>query len=197
MRHRKARYQFNRYTSWRTATLKSMLRSLLLNESIKTTLTRAKACQPTAEKLISWAKEGSLDRKRRAFSLLQDHDLVKMLFTEIAPRFKSRSSGFTRILKYAIRRGDSAELVIFELTERKPKEKKAKTAKTGKETAAAHEHTHEEKPSAPRHETPAAEAEGGAAPREKHKERKDKEQKPQGKFLGGIRNIFKKERDSL
>lgn len=190
MRHRKTRYQFNRYTSWRTATLKSLLRSLLLNESIKTTLTRAKACQPAAEKLISWAKEGSLERKRRAFDLLQDHALVKMLFTEVAPRFKNRSSGFTRILKYAIRRGDSAELVIFELTERKPKAKKTKSAKT-----TADEHLHEEKPAA-KYEAPAPEGKG-AAPKEKHKEHKDKDQKPQGKFLGGIRNIFKKERDSL
>lgn len=193
MRHRKTRYQFNRYTSWRTATLKSLLRSLLLNESIKTTLTRAKACQPAAEKLISWAKEGTLERKRRAFDLLQDHTLVKMLFAEVAPRFKSRSSGFTRILKYAIRRGDSAELVIFELTERKPKEKKTKAAKAAVKEAG--EQLHEEKPAA-RHEAPAAESEG-AAPKEKHKEHKDKDQKPQGKFLGGIRNIFKKERDSL
>ena len=189
MRHRKARHQFNRYTSWRKATMKSLLRSLLLNESIKTTLTKAKACQPTAEKLISWAKDGSLDRKRRAFDVLQDHALVKTLFGEIAGRFKSRTSGFTRILKYSIRRGDSAELVVFELTERSPKPKVQKGGK------AAAKETPEEKVHAEPEQ--AKQEPNAAAPAVKHKEHKDKDQKPQGKFLGGIRNIFKKERDSL
>ncbi|MDD4899518.1 MAG: 50S ribosomal protein L17 [Candidatus Omnitrophica bacterium] len=192
MRHAKAGLQFNRFTSWRAATLKSLARSILVYQSIKTTKVRAKAVKPLVEKLISLAKENSLAAKRQANRILNDHQLVSLLFNEIGPRFANRASGFTRILDIGKRRGDNAEIVILELTEIKKKEpKKIKKEEKSKEEPVSgqpheHEHPHaeKEKPAPHKH-----------APEEK--EKPGSEKKPPKKFLGGIRGIFKKERDSL
>ncbi|HNQ51134.1 MAG TPA: 50S ribosomal protein L17 [Candidatus Omnitrophota bacterium] len=195
MRHRKAKHQFSRRTAWRTATVKSLIRALFAHGSIHTTLTRAKAAQPVAEKLISWAKDGTLDKKRRAFSELGEHALVKTLFGDIAPRYKSHASGFTRILRMENRRGDDAQMVLFQLTElpvkektekHKKKEKESKGASSG-EGAAAKQHEEKSKPGHPEAAKPAA----------PEIQPPKKQAKPPKKFLGGIRGIFKKERDSL
>ena len=177
MRHAKAGLQFNRFTSWRAATLNGMARSILIYQSIKTTKVRAKAVKPLVEKLITLAKENSLAAKRQANKILNDHELVSLLFNEIGPRFANRASGFTRILDIGKRRGDNAEIAILELTEIKKKEpkkvKKEKEEKPKEEQVSAQPHEHEH----PEKEKPAD-----------HKQKK---------FLGGIRGIFKKERDSL
>jgi len=112
-----------------------------------------------------------------------------MLFSEIGPRFSKRPSGYTRIINLSRRRGDDAKLVIFELTEQKPKVKKVKKAKEVKGQAAQN----------------AAQAVTDTATEEKKpeaaevalKEKPPVTKKPSKKFLGGIRSIFKKERDSL
>ncbi|MDD2927558.1 MAG: 50S ribosomal protein L17 [Candidatus Omnitrophica bacterium] len=191
MRHKKKRLQLNRFTSWQDATIKSLARSLLIYETMRTTLHRAKAVRPLAEKLISLAKANTLSAKREAFGILGDHKLVALLFNEIGPRFAKRASGYTRVINLARRRGDDAQVVIFELTEQKPKVKKAKKAKGAKgekiEKAAGE---------LPEPETQEKQAE---KPREAAavKERAPQSKKPSKKFLGGIRGIFKKERDSL
>lgn len=173
MRHRKRRLQLNRFTSWRKSTLISLARNLIINQRIITTRTKAKAASRLAERLISLARDGSLSAARSAYKILGDHKLVRLLFKDIAPRFSKRSSGFTRILPWRARRGDNADMVIFEFTEIKEKPKKIK-----KETKAEPKEKPKEKP---------AELE----------ERPPIEKKPSKKFLGGLRSIFKKERDSL
>jgi large subunit ribosomal protein L17 len=174
MRHAKRRHQLNRFTSWRKATLKSILRSLVIHQSIRTTKARAKAAKPLADRLISLAKENTLAAKRRAYSILGEHRLVSLLFGEIGPRFNKRLGGYTRIVELGPRRGDDARMVIFELTEIKKKE--PKKPKEKKET----------KPEEPRQ-----------APEEKIAEKPPVKKKPSGHFLGGLRRIFKKERDAL
>jgi large subunit ribosomal protein L17 len=193
MRHRKSRHQFNRYTTWRQSTIVSLVRNLLIHERINTTLVRAKATQQVVDSLIHKAKSDTLAAKREAFALLGDHKLVSLLFSDIAPRFKKRVSGFTRILKTGTRRGDNATMVLFELTELKEKPKKAKARKEEAKSAPAqgseHPAAEKEKPAVehkPKTETAVAEKERPQAPK-----------KPARKFLGGIRSIFKKERDSL
>lgn len=185
MRHAKKKHQLNRFTSWNKATLKSLARNVIIHQSIHTTLHRAKAVKPIVENLISLAKKNTLIAKRRAFEVLGDHKLVANLFGEIGPRFEKRGSGFTRIINLGVRRGDDASLVLLELTEikkKEPKKKKSKEAK--KETeAAASEAVVDEKPI--------------TEPKPKTQERIPEEKKPNKKFFGGIRNIFKKERDSL
>jgi large subunit ribosomal protein L17 len=193
MRHRIKKNQFNRRTSWRKATIKSLVQSLFVHESIKTTLTRAKATQPLVEKLISWGKANTVEKKRLAFAVIGEHKLVQLLFTEIAPRFKTRASGFTRILRLENRRGDDAQMVLFQLTQLTEKAKADKSKKKAKETEVGDEVSekpHEEKPH--KAETPVEEKET-----KPESEKPKKAAKPSKKFLGGIRGIFKKERDSL
>jgi len=191
MRHAKKRLQLSRFTSWHKATIRSLARNVIINQSIKTTLSRAKASRQVIEKLISLAKENTLFARRQAQKVLGEHKLVAILFNEIGPRFSKRSSGFTRIISLGKRRGDDAEMVIFELTEIKKKEvKKAKTAKEAKpqpvqvadekvESKTVKEETPEEKKHELAKESPA------------------RDKKPQKKFIGGIRSIFRKKSDSL
>jgi len=192
MRHAKKRLQLSRFTSWHEATIKSLVRNVVIHQSIKTTLTRAKASRQIIEKLITLAKENTLFARRQAQKVLGEHKLVNLLFNEIGPRFSKRNSGFTRIIGLGRRRGDDAEMVIFELTEIKKKEaKKAKTAKEAKvqPTQQADEKPEEKsvKEKSPEEKKPEATV----------KENPAKDKKPQKKFIGGIRNIFRKKSDSL
>ncbi len=183
MRHAKKRLQLNRFTSWHDATINSLARSIILNQSIKTTLHRAKASRQMIEKLITLAKTNTLFSRRQAQKVLGEHKLVNLLFNEIGPRFSKRSGGFTRIIGMGKRRGDNAEMVIFELTEIKKKEAKpVKQAKEAKEAPAQEVGQKEEE----KQESKAA-----------IKEKPAKDKKPQTKFLSGIRSIFKKKSDSL
>ncbi|TAM40807.1 50S ribosomal protein L17 [bacterium] len=189
MRHAKKRLQLNRFTSWHDATIKSLARSLILAQSIKTTLHRAKAAHQMVEKLITLAKTNTLFARRQAQKLLGEHKLVNLLFNEIGPRFSKRSSGFTRIIPLGKRRGDNAEMVIFELTEIKKKEAKAP------------KHAKEIKPHSVQDEQGQAEEknveEAKVEPKPVVKEHPAKGKKPQTKFISGIRSIFKKKSDSL
>ncbi len=189
MRHKKRRLGLNRFTSWQVATLKSLARNLIVYESMRTTLARAKAVRPLVEKLVALTKENSLSAKREAFTILGDHKLVSLLFNEIGPRFAKRASGYTRIINIARRRGDDAKIVIFELTELKPKVKKAKKVKETKG-----EEVKESTEAVPEEAVEGKKVEGHEAAL---KEKPPVTKKPSKKFLGGIRNIFKKERDSL
>jgi len=192
MRHRKAKSLLNRFTAWRKATLKSLARNLLIHQSIRTTREKAKAVRPMAEGLISLAKKNDLAAKREAFKLLGDHKMVSLLFTEIGPRFAKRNGGYTRIINLFKRPGDDANLVVLELTEIKkkevPKHKKAKEIKPETEIRSG---VTEEKPAEEKKEE--RKSETGIAVKEKP----PITNKPSKKFLGGLRNIFKKERDSL
>jgi large subunit ribosomal protein L17 len=189
MRHKKARLQLNRFTSYREATVASLVRNLLTCQSIKTSLHRAKAARPLAEKLISQAKENSIAARRRAFKVLGDHKLVSLLFKDIGPRFTKRQGGYTRIINLGTRRGDSASMVIWELTEIKAKEvRKPKKAKEEKAEEVRGEAVTE---------TPVEEKQEKPKTQTAVKEHPPVTQKPTKKFLGGIKNIFKKERDSL
>jgi len=188
MRHAKAKSLNNRFTSWRQATLKSLIRNVLIQQSIRTTLKKAKYARSEVEKLITLAKSNTLAAKRKAFQILGDHRLVSFLFTEIGPRFAKRTGGYTRIINLGARRGDNAPMVIFELTEIKKKEiKKHKKDKAAKPVEESKPEAIEEKPG----------AENKAQPQVAVKEKPPITQKPQKKFLGGLKNIFKKERDSL
>jgi large subunit ribosomal protein L17 len=191
MRHAKHSYSLNKSYSLRKALIKSMVSNLLKYQSITTTLNRAKATRQVVEKLISMGKEGSLAKKRMAYDILGDHKLVSALFSDIAPRFKDRTGGYTRILHLAKRRGDDAKMVVFELTEIKEDKKKTKAKEEAKakpsesKAEPVKEKTAEDKPKAE------------PAVTEKVTEKHPGQKKPPKKFLGGIRNIFKKERDSL
>ncbi len=174
MRHRKSKLLLSRSTQWRHATVESLSRSLLIHQSIHTTKLKAKAALPLVEKLITLGKKGDLASRRKSFSILQDHKLVKLLFSEITPRFSKRTGGYCRILPLGFRRGDGAKLVILELPEKL--EKKAKVIKKDLSQPKSDE-TAPKTPVKPSVEPPI--------------------KKPKQKFLGGIRKLFKKEKNSL
>ena len=182
MRHSKARLQLNRFTSWRRATLISLAKALIIHQRIKTTLHKAKATKPLVDKLIFLGKMNSLSAKRQVYKLLGDHKLVSLLFNDVAPRFTNRISGYTRILNLGPRSGDNAQLAILELTEIKTKEPKRIKPEAEKKPEIT-----EEKPL--KEEKPKTEV--------AVKEKPPITKKPTKKFLGGLRVIFKKERDSL
>lgn len=102
-------------TDPRRAMLRNMTTSLLKEERIETTLTRAKEVQRLADKMISLGKRGDLNARRQAMAYLFDETVVKKLFDQIAPRYQERTGGYTRILKIGLRRGDSAPMAIIEL----------------------------------------------------------------------------------
>ena len=192
MRHAKHSYSLNKSFSLRKALVISMVKNLLKYQRIKTTQNRAKATRPVVEKLITLGKEGSLAKKRMAYKILGDHQLVSLLFNDLAPRFKDRTGGFTRILNLGPRRGDDAKMVVFELTEIKEAKKKAKAARETK-SASLEIKTESHKEKTALEEKTKTEAVVAEKITEKHPVQK----KPARKFLGGIRNIFKKKSDSL
>lgn len=193
MRHKLTKFRINRFTSYRRATMLSMVRNLLTYQSIKTTKQRAKAAKAIVDRILVLAQENTLNAKRKVYKLLGDHTLVKTIFDDIAPRFSKRTGGFTRIMNLGIRRGDSAEMAIIELTEIKKKEdKKPKKKKEAPKSAdgaidvSAEEVAEEEKPEEKKHKE-----------LKTVKEHPPVSKKPNKNFLGGLKGIFRKERDSL
>lgn len=115
MRHRTKTVKLGRKSQHRDAMLANMAGSLILHNRIKTTLPKAKALRPIVEKLVTLGKKGGLHQRRLALArLLGNEDVVKKLFGEIAPRFKDRSGGYTRILKTGPRRSDAASMALIE-----------------------------------------------------------------------------------
>jgi large subunit ribosomal protein L17 len=118
MRHRKSGRQLNRNSSHRKAMFSNMTNSLLDHEIIKTTLPKAKELRRVAEPLITLAKEDSVANRRSAFAKLRDKEMVGKLFNELAPRYKERPGGYTRIMKCGFRSGDAAPMAYIELVDR-------------------------------------------------------------------------------
>ncbi|HOX54744.1 MAG: 50S ribosomal protein L17 [Candidatus Omnitrophica bacterium] len=192
MRHRNANKRLARNTSLRKATVRDLAKSVLLHQSIKTTELKAKEARRLVDRLISWGKRGDLSAKRLAYSVLCDHSLVSLLFNDIAPRFKNRNGGYTRVIKWTARRGDNAQSAILELTELKIKEK------IHKPKAKEEHHEKKEKEQLPVKEKPVQEKDKAEAQAKPQVEKKQiKESKPPKKFIGGFGKFFKKERDSL
>lgn len=107
--------KLGRETAHRTAMLRAMVTFLLENGKIETTVSRAKEVSALTEKFITLAKEENLSNKRNAMAFITKEDVVKKLFTEIAPKYADRNGGYTRITKIGPRRGDAAEMAVIEL----------------------------------------------------------------------------------
>lgn len=114
MRHRNGRRKLGNSASHRRALLRSLATSLMLQEKFETTLPRAKELRAVAEKLVTMARTDSLAARRRASSYLFDDVAVAKLFTAIAPRFKTRNGGYTRVTRTGFRNGDAAEMAVIE-----------------------------------------------------------------------------------
>ncbi|MCA0370581.1 MAG: 50S ribosomal protein L17 [Proteobacteria bacterium] len=123
MRHRIAGRKFSRTSSQRRALLSGLAFSLLDKEQIKTTLPKAKDLRPYVEKLITLGKDGSLSARRRLVGILHSETLASKLIDSIAPRYKERNGGYTRIIKAGFRYGDLAPMAVIELLDRDPSAK--------------------------------------------------------------------------
>ncbi|MFL6527953.1 MAG: 50S ribosomal protein L17 [Chthoniobacterales bacterium] len=141
MRHQKKTVKLGRTAEHRKALLSNQVCSLIEHQRIKTTLAKAKAVRPLADKMVTLGKKNSLHARRMAFAVLRQKDAVKKLFDEIAPRAANRNGGYTRIIKLGQRKSDSAAIaflewvdaaVVEETTGDKPK--KGKSAKTSDES---------------------------------------------------------------
>ena len=117
MRHKKTGRKLGRNSDHRKAMFRNMAVSLIVHESISTTLPKAKELRRTIEPLITLAKEDGVSKRRRAFDKLRDKVAVGKLFDEIGPRFKERAGGYLRILKKGVRSGDSAQMALVQLTD--------------------------------------------------------------------------------
>jgi large subunit ribosomal protein L17 len=115
MRHRNAGYKLGRNTSHRRALLRNLVTSIILEDRVETTITKAKAARPHVEKLITLGKKGDLHARRQALSYLQTRDAVTRLFDTVAPRYGDRNGGYLRIVRRGFQRGDGAEKAFIEL----------------------------------------------------------------------------------
>jgi large subunit ribosomal protein L17 len=153
MRHRVAGRRLGRTSEHRTAMRRNLAQSLIEHETISTTIEKAKEVKPFVEKLVTLAKKGKREHRRRAISLLGNRDIfefedgqsskkgtvVGKLFSELGPRYLDRPGGYTRIIRLSLRRlGDNGELVLLQLLgEDEPlkKERKASTKRRAKKKA--------------------------------------------------------------
>lgn len=113
MKHRAKIRKFGRETDIRKAFIRSLARALILEEKIQTTEARAKELRPFIEKLVTKGKEGTLASRRLVVSRLGVEDGAK-LCKDIAPRYKDRMGGYTRIIKLPVRGGDASKMAIIE-----------------------------------------------------------------------------------
>jgi len=148
MRHRVAGKKLGRKTDHRISMLRNMVTSLLDKERIRTTLPRAKALRPLAERMITLGKRESLHARRQALAFIRDPLVVSKLFQTLAPRFAQRPGGYTRIVRLGFRDGDGAQVAIVELVGSEFKAKdagKGKKGKKGEKSAPAAEETSDKK----------------------------------------------------
>ena len=163
MRHARSGKKLGRDSAHRKALYSNLAGALIEHGRIKTTVTKAKAVKPIAEQMITLGRRGDLHARRQATAFLRSRDVVHKLFADVAPLFKDRPGGYTRIVKIGPRQGDAAEMAYLELVD------EAYVATQREErtpepvvVAGPEEAEPEEAQSAEVHEEPEAESGGGA-----------------------------------
>ena len=187
MWHRKKRRRLGVTTPHRKALLRNLVRGLVLHREIETTVARAKETSRLTEKMITIAKEGTLAARRQLIRRLGSSEVAKELIDQIAPRFKERAGGYTRVLKLGWRPGDGAQRALIqfsvpiEMVEKEKRPKKEKKAKAAPEVKEAEKPVKKE-----------------TKPESRKKEEKKvsdveekKEASKKGGFLSGLRKFFK------
>ena len=135
MRHQKKTIKLGRTAEHRKALLANQICSLIEHQRIKTTLAKARAVRPLAERMVTLGKNGSLHARRTALATLRQKNAVKKLFDDIAPKSAERNGGYTRIVKLGYRKSDSARMAFIEwvdmaeVVEEKATEKKKRKKK--------------------------------------------------------------------
>src|ERR1044071_2767157 len=163
MRHQKKTIKLGRTADHRKAMLANQVFSLIEHQRIKTTLAKAKAVRPLAERMVTLGKNGSIHARRTALATLRHKSAVKKLFDDVAPRSAERNGGYTRIVRLGQRKSDSAQMAFIEwvdmavMVEEKPTEEKKSKRKEA-----------ETKPTKAESETVTPEKEETVAKQEKH-----------------------------
>jgi large subunit ribosomal protein L17 len=169
MRHRRAGWKLGRNTEHRRALLRNLVTSLIVEERIETTVTKAKAMRPHVEKMITLGKRGDVAARRLAGSYLLTREAVTKLFDTISPRYGDRDGGYLRIIRSGFRRGDGGDLAFVELlgSEKTLDEKRQKRAELRAKRAEESRKALEEAQAA--EGAPAAEAEPATGAKEEEK----------------------------
>ncbi|MBI3306743.1 MAG: 50S ribosomal protein L17 [Candidatus Omnitrophica bacterium] len=191
MRHGKRRGKLGVKSAHRQALLKNLVKSLVIHKRIFTTVNKAKEASAYADQMVTLAKRGDLSSRRLLISRLGSPHAANTLITQIAPVFKERQGGYTRVLKVGFRPGDGAAKALLEFSaviespdiKKKPKTEKLKKELKPKESAPK-THVHEEK------KRPAPQAEK-VSPKKEEK----KESEKRGGFLNTLRKFLKGDED--
>ena len=166
MRHARSGKKLGRDSAHRKALYSNLAGALIEHGRIKTTVTKAKAVKPIAEQMITLGRRGDLHARRQATAFLRSRDVVHKLFADVAPLFKDRPGGYTRIVKIGPRQGDAAEMAYLELVNEEYVAAQREERTPEPVAAAAEEPVDEvdEAPEADAEEAPDAEAEAGEEP---------------------------------
>jgi large subunit ribosomal protein L17 len=171
MRHQKKTIKLGRTAEHRKALLANQVCALIEHQRIKTTLAKAKAVRPLAEKMVTLGKNGSIHARRTALAVLRQKNAVKKLFNNIAQRSAERNGGYTRIVRLGQRKSDSARMAFIEwvdaeqAVEAKPaKEKKRKQKEAEPKPQQKAPEREASKPEEPKRKEPAAKEEKPAVP---------------------------------
>jgi large subunit ribosomal protein L17 len=129
VRHARSGRKLGRDSAHRKALYSNLAGALIEHGRIKTTVTKAKAVKPYAEQMITLGRRGDLHARRQATAFLRSRDVVHKLFADVAPLFKDRPGGYTRIVKIGPRPGDAAEMAYLELVDEEyvAREREART----------------------------------------------------------------------
>jgi large subunit ribosomal protein L17 len=179
MRHGRKVKKLGRTKSHRKAMLSNMAASLFSYHVIRTTEPKAKEVRKLAEKLITLGKRGDLHAHRQVYDVIRDRKLVKKIFDEIAPKFKDRQGGYTRVVKMGIRKGDGAAVSVLELLLEKPPKEEKKGKKEKAEKKAKSEKTKEPKTKAKKKEK--ADKDAGGAKTDKNTKATEEKKKSESK----------------
>lgn len=193
MRHQRRRGKLGIKTHHRKALLRNLVRNLVIRKRIQTTLAKAKEASSFADGMVELAKRGDLHARRLLISRLGCADTAHALIAQIAPRFKDRRGGYTRVLRLGSRVGDAADMALLEFTavfeipvkSKKPKKEKKAPEVKGEETTI--EKSKKEKSK----EEPKAEEKSSKGGKEEKKESEKK-----GGFLGALRRFLKGDEES-
>ena len=128
MKHQRAGKKLGRDAAHRKALYANLTGSLIVHGRVKTTVAKAKAVRPVAEKMITLGRRGDIHARRQALAFLRSQEIVHQLFAEVAPRFTDRPGGYTRVVKIGPRPGDSAPMAYLEFVDHVPRAPVARVA---------------------------------------------------------------------
>jgi len=195
MRHQRLRRKLGVKSQHRQALLRNLIRSLVIHKRIRTTVAKAREASAYADRLVTIAKRGDLHARRLLISKLGAPDTAKTLISQIAPHFKDRNGGYTRVLRLGSRPGDASEMALLEFSALivEPKTDKPKKGKKKKEAKVKEdlETPKKEKTKEKKDEEASRDVKEAESAEEQPKKQDKKESEKKGGFLSTLRKFLK------